>query len=168
MSTYLSAAALAAEAPTRLAQATSPEAGPVLDAAILTAQLAGADLVALGYEASAIAAAAGAAAHIEGAIARAESTLEAAVRLRYALPLAPLDALVVGIVRDLAWGAVYRAGMPPEVTAAADRARADLGRIQRGELRLSAAALGSGAGAGAPEWSTPGAPWSDADLEDLR
>jgi len=165
VSTYLAALDLLADAPTRLAQLTSPEAGPVLDAEILGLQLAGADLTSYAYEPAAMAAAAAAQTLIERAIGRAESALDAAARDRYALPLAPLDDLVTGILHDLAWFYCYRSGVPDDVAKKAEQARADLGRIQRGELHLTAAAIGSGTGVGMADWSAPADTFPAADLD---
>lgn len=149
---------LLAAGPARLAQAATPDDRPVVSADLLRAAIAGEDMDAYALDDDMLSALAEAVTRIEGAIARAESDLDAACRGRYALPLSPIDAAALGILRDLAISYVYTSVLPLEVEAAANAARSSLLRIARGDLVLSAAAMSS-ASQGEPLWSSESSPW---------
>jgi len=137
MGTYLTPAHLLARGAATAAELASPTEGPVLSADLLRQAVAQTDLS--GYDAVTQAALFEALAWIDTAIARAESDLHGAARGRYALPLAPVDDLVTGLLLDLAWAYLHRYQRPEAVAKAADLARADLARIADGRIVLAAA-----------------------------
>jgi phage gp36-like protein len=70
------------------------------------------------------------------ALTSAASRIEASLRTRYTLPLAEAPELLKDIAADLARERLHTLYPTPEVTARADRARADLKDIAAGKLEL--------------------------------
>ena len=91
---------------------------------------------------------------VDAAISRAGNRIDLACRNRYALPLDPVDEVIVGIACDLARFRLYEDHPTEAVKQAKDDALADLRLIARGELTLSAAAAASGTSSGMPEFET--------------
>ena len=111
------------------------------------------------------------AAVIARAIADACEIVDLHVRGRYAVPLAPVDGVVTGIVCDLARTRLYgNATEVPDSVAAADKAARDLLKlIAAGTVALSAAAAPAGAPAsGGDQLAETTGPGATFTLDRLR
>lgn len=158
MPAYLTLAELLATGPRRLAEAATPDDAPLLGADILRLAIAGEDLTAYAYDAAVVSAAAEAVSHITAAIERAEGELEAAARERYALPLAPLDAGTLGMLRDMALAYAHRHQRPQTIQDALEAAERRLAKIAAGSLVLPAARPAATVDTpSSPDYSTPAA-----------
>ena len=75
------------------------------------------------------------------AIALADSRIDGHCRGRFALPLSPVDEIIIGIACDLTRYRLYKDKAPEEITKRHDQAIADLKSISKGTIKLSAEAL---------------------------
>lgn len=96
---------------------------------------------------------------IAQAIAEADGIVDLHVRGRYAVPLSPVDGVIVPIVCDIARRALYgNATEVPESVSDADKAARELLRqIAKGEVDLSSAPASSFADAGSMDVEVDGA-----------
>ncbi|MQX36822.1 gp436 family protein [Roseospira navarrensis] len=89
------------------------------------------------------------AAVLDRAIASADGEIDAALRGRYVVPLAPVPPLIVDVACALTWWWLWPDHTPDEVTARAKWARDQLRMIARGEVTLDAPVDTTPSGAGA-------------------
>lgn len=73
---------------------------------------------------------------LAAAITDAEATVDAAIAVRYALPLATVPEILVRITADLARERLHDENATPQVTKRADQARKDLELIAKGLMVL--------------------------------
>jgi len=168
MGTYLTYSRLAAGGLRTLADIATPDGDPVPSADLLRLALDGSALDETDPEA---AVALQVKAAIDSAIARAEGALNGSVTGRYAVPLTLVDDFVLGLLCDLAWWYLHPPGreVADVLVKRADQARADLKRIQSGDLLLGAAPAGAaGAAGGMPDYSAADALFSADDLDAYR
>lgn len=83
---------------------------------------------------------------LDRAIAAADAEIDAALRARYAVPLAPVPELVASIACDLARWHLWPTNPPEWVEDRAKAARASLDRIACGTLVLDATPVSTGGG----------------------